>query len=64
MGVLTEAIVSRIDSGQKFKAFSWLRDDGTFEAFWHEEGVRVTFFFQCNGKQIGMWKQYELVVGG
>ena len=64
MGVLTEAVVIRVDTGQKYKALSWLRDDGSFEAFWYEDGVRVTFFFQCNGKQVGMWKQYELVVGG
>ncbi len=62
MGILSEATVSRLDSGEKFSAHSWLREDGSFEAFWYENGIRVCFFFQCDGKQMGLWKQYKLQI--
>jgi len=60
MGVLSEVTVIRLDNSEAYPAHSWLRDDGTFEAFWYENGVRLCFFFQCDGQQIGLWKQYKL----
>jgi len=62
MGVLTEAVVVRLDSSDQHKAHSWLRDDGSFEAFWYEDGVRVCFMFDTAGNQLGLWRQYKLVI--
>ncbi len=60
MGILAEAVVKRLDGAHEYKAHSWLRDDGTFEAFWYEGGVRVCYAFDHDGKQLGMWRQYKL----
>ena len=60
MGILRETVVKRTDNGEQFKAHSWSRDDGSFEVFWYEKGVRMCFIFDFNGKQVGMWKQYEM----
>ena len=62
MGILAEAVVERLDGSNRHDAHSWLRDDGSFEAFWYENGVRVCYMFGPNGQQLGVWKQYRLVI--
>ena len=60
MGVLSEAIVCKTDDSACYKANTWISADGSFEAFWQENGHRVTHFFTANGEQLGTWKRYRL----
>ena len=60
MGVLSEAIVCKLDDSACYRANTWISADGNFEAFWQEGGQRVTQFFTTNGEQIGTWKRYRL----
>ena len=60
MGVLSEAIVCRLDDSACYKANTWSSADGSLEAFWTEGGHRVTHFFTAAGDQIGAWKRYRL----
>ena len=60
MGELSEAVVCKLDNTTCFKANTWVSGDGTLEAFWYEDGNRITHFFKANGEQIGSWKRYKL----
>lgn len=60
MGSLSECKICKLDNSTCYEGYLWTRDDGSFEAFWHEAGLRVTRFFDSTGKQIGAWKQYVL----
>ena len=60
MGALSEAVVCKLDNSVCYKANTWISSDGMLEAFWHEDGQRITHFFKANGEQIGTWKRYRL----
>ena len=64
MGILSEVVVTRTYDNVSFKGHSWTREDGSFEAFWYEDGNRLTMFFDCNGLQKGAWKKYRIQFRG
>ena len=51
MGTLQQVKVGRAD-GVTFNGYAWSLEDGTFECFWDEIGVRHNFFFNAKGEQI------------
>ena len=60
MGILQECMIHRLDGSDSFKGHSWAREDGTLEAFWYEEGNRITHFFYANGQPMGFWNKYRI----
>lgn len=53
-------MICRKDGSACYNAYVWTSSDGRLEAFWYEDGQRVTKFFEPNGEQVGSWKQYVL----
>jgi len=63
MGTIQIADVLRLRDGVKIECHAWTREDGSYEAFWHEDGTRLTFFFDADGEQQIAWmKQYKLIL--
>jgi hypothetical protein len=39
----------------KFDGHAWTTEKGFQEAFWHEDGIRMNFFFHADGTQKAMF---------
>ena len=53
MGTLVEVTVQRLSDKANWKGHAWTRENGTLEAFWYEDDIRLTYFFDAKGNQIG-----------
>ena len=60
MGTLQEVTVVRHSDKVPFSGHAWLREDGSFEAWWYENGIRHTYPFDLNGRQLGHFKRYTI----
>ena len=64
MGNLAEVTIVRLRDGVKFDGHAWTTEKGFQEAFWHEDGVRMNFFFYADGTQKAMFMgtgRYQIV---
>ena len=63
MGTIQIADVIRLKDGVKIECYAWTREDGSFEAFWYEDSIRMDLFFDSEGYQLIPWmKKYQLVL--
>ncbi len=61
MGSLQQVKVVRSQDGLSFTGYAWSLENGTFECFWDEDGVRHNFYFDAEGQQLKvMRKNYEI----
>jgi hypothetical protein len=61
MGSLQQVKVLRCQDGVSFTGYAWSLENGTFECFWDERGIRHNYYFDAEGQQLKvMRKTYEV----
>jgi len=61
MGTLSEVRIVRTQDQVTFTGLAWATEDGFFEAFWREEGIRQNGRFNSEGNQKWPKKTHKMI---